>query len=77
MAAAKLRITLDPKVLAGKPVVTGTRLSVAFVVGLMADGWNKVDILTNYPMLTHDDFIACLAYARHTLGSEKILPSAT
>jgi uncharacterized protein (DUF433 family) len=70
------RIALDPKVLAGKPVIRGTRLSVEFVIGLMADGWTEADILANYPGLTHDDILACLAYARDTLSSEKVFPSA-
>jgi uncharacterized protein (DUF433 family) len=70
------RITLAPEVLAGKPVVAGTRLSVEFVIGLMADGWTEADILDNYPGITHDDIIACLAYARDTLSSEKVFPSA-
>jgi uncharacterized protein (DUF433 family) len=69
-------ITLDPKVLAGKPVIRGTRLSVEFIIGLMADGWSEADIFTNYPGLTHEDIIACLAYARDTLSSEKVYPSA-
>jgi uncharacterized protein (DUF433 family) len=58
------RITLDPNVLSGKPVILGTRLSVEFITGLMADGWNEADILTNYPGIIHEDIIACLAYAR-------------
>jgi uncharacterized protein (DUF433 family) len=70
------RITLNPEVLAGKPVILGTRLSVEFVIGLMADGWSESDILRNYPGITHDDIIACLAYARDALGSEKVFPSA-
>jgi uncharacterized protein (DUF433 family) len=70
------RITLDPKVLAGKPVVRGTRLSVEFVIGLMAEGWSEADILANYPGITHEDIIACLAYARDTLSSEKVFPTA-
>jgi uncharacterized protein (DUF433 family) len=70
------RITLAPEVLAGKPVIHGTRLSVEFVIGLMADGWSEADILGNYPGVTHDDIIACLAYARDTLRSEKVFPSA-
>jgi len=64
------RITLDPAVLAGKPVVRGTRLSVEFVIGLMADGWSEADILANYPGLTREDVSACLAYARDLLQSE-------
>jgi len=76
MTAEQPRITLDPKVLAGKPVIRGTRLSVEFVIGLMADGWSEADILANYPGMTHEDVIACLAYARDTLSSEKVFPSA-
>ena len=44
-----LRITVDPKVLVGKPVIQGTRLSVEFVIGPMAEGWSEGDILDNYP----------------------------
>ncbi len=74
--AKRARIVLDPKVLAGKPVIAGTRLSVEFVIGLMAGGWSEADILANYPGVTHDDIIACLAYARDTLSSERVFPSA-
>jgi uncharacterized protein (DUF433 family) len=70
------RITLNPDVLAGKPVIRGTRLSVEFIIGLMADGWAEADILQSYPGVTHEDIIACLAYARDMLGSEKVFPSA-
>jgi uncharacterized protein (DUF433 family) len=76
MATGHPRITLDPKVLVGKPVVRGTRLSVEFVIGIMADGWSEAEILTNYPGITHEDVLACLAYARDTLSSEKVFPSA-
>jgi len=70
------RIVLDSAVLAGKPVIRGTRLSVDFVIGLMADGWTEGDILHNYPGVSHDDVAACLAYARDVLRSEKVYPSA-
>ena len=62
------RIVLDPKVLTGKPVIRGTRLSVEFIIGLMADGWSEADILANYPGVMHEDIIACLRYARDTLS---------
>ena len=58
------RVTLDPDVLAGKPVIEGTRLAVDFIIGLLADGWSEADILQNYPGVTHEDMAACLAYAR-------------
>jgi uncharacterized protein (DUF433 family) len=70
------RIALNPDILAGKPVIRGTRLSVEFVIGLLADGWSEAEITANYPGLTHKDIMACLAYARDVLGSEKVFPSA-
>jgi uncharacterized protein (DUF433 family) len=70
------RISLSSDVLAGKPVIRGTRLAVEFVIGLLADGWAEADILTNYPNITHEDVIACLAYARDALSAEKVYPSA-
>jgi uncharacterized protein (DUF433 family) len=76
MTAEQPSITLDPNVLAGKPVIRGTRLSVEFVIGLLADGWSEADILANYPGTTHEGILACLSYARDTLSSEKVFPSA-
>jgi uncharacterized protein (DUF433 family) len=76
MDAAASRIALDPKVLTGEPVIRGTRLAVEFVLGLLAEGWSEADILANYAGITHDDIIACFAYARDTLSSEKVFPSA-
>jgi len=70
------RVTLNPEIIVGKPVVAGTRIAVEFVIGLLADGWSEADILSNYPQLTHDDVMACLSYAREALGSEKVFPSA-
>lgn len=69
-------IILDPGILAGKPVVRGTRLSVEFIIGLLADGWTQSDILQNYPGLSADDIKACLVYAHELLKGEKIYPSA-
>ena len=70
------RIVLDQEVLAGKPVIRGTRLSVEFIIGLMAEGWSEAEILRNYPGVSHEDVAACLAYARDVLRSEKIYPTA-
>lgn len=70
------RIVIDPALLVGKPVIRGTRLSVDFIIGLMADGWSEADILRNYPGLSHEDIAACLAYARDVLKSEKVYPAA-
>jgi uncharacterized protein (DUF433 family) len=63
------RILLAHDVLAGNPIIRGTRLSVEFVIGLMADEWDEADILGNYPDIAREDIIACRAYARDTLSS--------
>lgn len=70
------RIALNPNILAGKPIVRGTRLAVEFVIGLLADGWGEAEILGNYPDLEDEDILACLAYARDTLSAERAFPSA-
>jgi uncharacterized protein (DUF433 family) len=57
------RITLDPKVLVGKPVIKGTRLAVEFIVELLAQGWTEEETLRNYPGVTREDIQASLAYA--------------
>ena len=59
------RIVVDPGVLAGKPVIRGTRLAVDFILDLLAAGQSEDDILSNDPGLTQDDILACLAYASH------------
>ena len=68
------RITVDPEVLAGKPIVRGTRLSVEFLIDLLAADWSEDDILRNYPNLTHEDLLACLRYAGERLRAEKVYP---
>jgi uncharacterized protein (DUF433 family) len=69
-------IVIDPEILAGKPVLRGTRLSVDFIIGLMAEGWSEAQIVENYPGVSHEGLIACLAYARDVLRSERVFPSA-
>jgi uncharacterized protein (DUF433 family) len=68
------RIVIDPAVLVGKPTVRGTRISVEWVVDLLAAGWSIEQILENYPHLTREDIQACLSYASELLHSEKIFP---
>lgn len=68
------RIVIDPEILVGKPVVKGTRLSVEFVIDLLAQGGSEADILRNYPGLTSEDIRACLAYASAVLHAEKVYP---
>jgi uncharacterized protein (DUF433 family) len=68
------RITLDANVLVGKPVIRGTRITVEFVIGLLAQGWTEQDILSAYPHLAREDILACLAYAQDLVRSEKVYP---
>ena len=68
------RITVDAEVLAGKPVIKGTRLAVEFVLELLAQEWTEDEILRNYPGITHEDIRACLAYASATLRAERVYP---
>lgn len=67
-------IETNPDILAGKPVVKGTRLAVEFVVGLLAQGWTVDDLLDQYPALTREDVQACLHYASEILKSERVYP---
>ena len=68
------RIIADPKVLARKPVIKGTRLAVEFILDLLAGGGSESEILQNYPGLTHEDLHACLSYAGALTKSEKVFP---
>ena len=63
--SALLSITVDPDILAGKPVVRGTRLAVEFILELLAAGQSESEILANYPGLTREDILACLSYASY------------
>jgi uncharacterized protein (DUF433 family) len=65
------RITVDPKVLSGKPVIKGTRIAVEFILELLANSWTVEDILTNYPQLKREDVAAALKYAAEILKEEK------
>lgn len=54
------RIIVETEVLAGKPIIRGTRLAVEFILELLAAGQSENDLLTNYPGLTRDDILACV-----------------
>jgi len=65
-------ITVDPDVLVGKPIIKGTRISVEFVIDLLARGWTMEQILKQYDHLTSEDIVACLAYALEMLRTERV-----
>lgn len=66
------RISIDPKVLVGKPVIAGTRISVELVIDLLARGYTTAQIIEQYDHITPEDIQACLAYAGEILRSEKV-----
>ncbi len=61
------RIVSDPPILLGKPRVKGTRISVAFILYLLANKWSQADILEHYPNLKAEDIRACCLYASENL----------
>jgi uncharacterized protein (DUF433 family) len=69
------RIVIDPAILAGKPVIRGTRLAVEFVLDLLAAGESEANIMVNYPGLTREDILACLAYASFLAHEYKAYPT--
>ena len=68
------RIVADSGILAGKPVIRGTRLAVAFVLELLAAGQSEEEILKNYPGLTREDILACLSYASYLAHEFRAFP---
>jgi uncharacterized protein (DUF433 family) len=71
------RIVIDPKILVGKPVIRGTRISVELVVDLLASGWTHQQLLESYPHLSEQDILACLTYAGELLREEQVYPLKT
>ena len=68
------RITVNPKIFGGKPIVRGHRLAVEHVLEMLAAGDTSENILEGYPWLERDDIRACLAYAHRLVGHERIEP---
>ena len=68
------RITINPKVLVGKPVVRGTRLTVEYILNLLAHGASETEILQEYSGLTREDIQACLLFATRSLENTAFMP---
>jgi uncharacterized protein (DUF433 family) len=67
------RITIDPEVMVGKPVIKGTRITVQLIVQLLANGATEAEILNDYPDLKKEDIKAALLYASECLGCEEVI----
>jgi uncharacterized protein (DUF433 family) len=71
------RISIDPKICFGKPCIKGHRIWVSLVLDLLASGMDEQEILDQYPGVTHEDILACIAYgAEMTRGRYLDLPSS-
>jgi len=68
------RIEINQAVLLGKPVIKGTRLSVQFILGLMASGADFEKILDEYKGIEKEDILACLKFASESLDNELFMP---
>jgi uncharacterized protein (DUF433 family) len=68
------RVTVNPEVMVGKPVIRGTRLTVEYVLNLLAHGATPDEILDEYEGLTLEDIQACLLFASKSLESDTFLP---
>ena len=68
------RITANPAIFGGKPIIRGRRLAVEHVLSMLAAGDTPETILEGYPWLEREDIQACLVYARRLVGHERIEP---
>lgn len=68
------RITVNPKVVVGKPVIKGTRLTVEYILNLLAHGATATEIINEYEGLTPEDIQACILFATKSLGNTTFLP---
>ena len=66
------RITADPKIFGGKPIIRGMRISVELILSLLAQGESIEAIIDDYPDLEPEDVRACLAYAHAVVANERI-----
>lgn len=69
------RIGMDPRILAGKPVIRGTRISVELILEDLSTGATPDEIVEMYPHISRDDIRACLAYAAYRFASEAVYPA--
>ena len=68
------RIAINPKVMVGKPVIKGTRLTVEYILNLVAHGSTIEEVLDEYEGLTEEDIRACFLFATKSLESLSFMP---
>ena len=67
------RITSNPEILVGKPVIKGTRISVELILGWLANGWSFDKIIEAYPHISREDILAALAFAAEMMHEEQYI----
>ena len=70
-------IESNPKIMFGKPVIKGTRITVELILEKIAEGFSVDEILSSYPHLTREQVLACVDFARKSLSLETVYPVAT
>jgi uncharacterized protein (DUF433 family) len=70
------RIAFNPKVMVGKPVIKGTRLTVEYILNLLAHGATIAEIISEYKGLTQEDIQACILFATKSLENTTFMPLA-
>jgi uncharacterized protein (DUF433 family) len=68
------RIIINPAIMVGKPIIKGTRLTVEYILNLLAHGDNVADILDEYDGLSIEDIQACLLFATKSLENSSFMP---
>ena len=68
------RITVNPKIFGGKPIIRGRRLAVEHILGMLASGDSEETILKGYPWLDRNDILACIEYAHRLVEHERFEP---
>ena len=68
------RIAVNPKVMGGKPLIQGTRLTVQYILKLLANGWSFADIKKEYEGIADQDISACIIYASEVLDNTEFIP---
>ncbi len=69
-----VRITVNPRIFGGKPIIRGRRLAVEHVLGMLAAGDSIETVLSGYPWLIREDIFACIAYAHRLVEHERVEP---
>ncbi len=67
------KIIVDPKIMVGKPIIKGTRITVQLILNMLAQGISMDEILQDYPHITKEDIMACLVFASKTIDDIKFM----